>query len=92
MKKEQPIQKSRYDYQCSDGYEEALKLAPYLGKIVKSGFKSDKGTPQYLLGLDSVEGIEGYSRNWIAKIRFWCHGRLEEKWINVKSVEIINKN
>lgn len=92
MKKEQAILKSRYEYSCPDGYEEALKLAPYLGKVVKSGFRGDKGTPQYLVGLEAAEGIEGYSRNWIAKIRFWCNGTMEEKWINVKSVEIINKN
>lgn len=90
-KKVSKIFVNHYEYSCPDGYEEALKLAPYLGKVVKSGFMCDKGTPQYLVGLEAAEGIEGYSRSWIGKIRFWCNGWVTEKWISVKSIEIINE-
>ena len=92
MKKQKIIiPKEFYEYSCSNGYEKAQTLAPYLGKVVKSGFMADKDTPEYLIGLKTIEGIEGYNRYWVGKIRFWCNEFVNEKWIDVKSIEIINK-
>ena len=85
------ISKEHYEYLCPDGYEKAQALAPYLGKVIKSGFMVDKDTPEYLIGLKTIEGIEGYNRYWVGKIRFWCNGFVNEKWIHVNSIEIINK-
>jgi hypothetical protein len=92
MKKQKTIiPKEHYEYSCLDGYEKAQALAPYLGKVVRSKFMVDKNTPEYLIGLKANEGIEGYGRYWVGKIRFWCNEYLEEKWIHVNSIEIINK-
>jgi hypothetical protein len=83
------IPKEHYEYSCTHGYEKAQELASYLGKVVKSGFMTDKDTPEYLIGLKATEGIESYDRYWIGKIRFWCNGFVNEKWIHVNSIEII---
>ena len=82
---------SRFEFSCEEGFSETKKLTSYLGKEVGSSFATDKGTKQYLIGLKYTTGIEGYSRYWVAKIRFTCNGRNEERWINVRGVKIQNR-
>lgn len=75
-------------FRNSEELKRIQKLASYLGKEVKSSFMVDKGTKQYLVGLEYTKGIEGWSHDWIAKIRFTCNGYTEEKWINLGGVKI----
>lgn len=81
---------SRFEFSCEEGLEDAKKLSTYLGKEVGSSFATDKGTKQYLIGLKYTTGIEGYNRYWVAKIRFICNRRTEERWIDVRGVKIQN--
>lgn len=69
---------TRYDYLT--GWEEKLKeLSPYLGKEVKTFFRSDKDKPQILLGLKWKDGTPNYSSsNWVGVIKYWLGGRVDE--------------
>jgi hypothetical protein len=84
-----PIVSSRFlSFVPEEGYELAKKLAEKLGKEVVSSYAVDKGTKQYLVGLEYATGIEGWSRYWAAKIRFVSNGNIQERWIDVRAVRV----
>lgn len=72
------LERAEYNYTAREGYAQAISLSKYLGKEVKSPFRSDKGTPQLLMGIVYSEGDGSFSYTppvWSVRVRYWSNGK-----------------
>jgi hypothetical protein len=65
--------------------EKAIELSSFLGKKVKSAFRSDKNSPQFLLGLR----INFDYTLWEGLIRYYENGYHQDRWIQASMIYIL---